>query len=320
MAPPPKLNAARYRAEALARVRAFFAARNVLEVETPLLDDGASHDCHIDLFSLAAFGTTRFLQTSPEALMKRLLARGYPDIFQICKAFRRGEQGRRHNPEFTLIEWYRLGYAFRPLLEEALELCRVVAGARPAVYRPYSEVFAGATGLDPLGAPLADLLAHPAFSAAGLAAEAFPQRGEALDFLMAAVVEPALDPGAFTVVYDFPAALSSQARSQVDRPEVVHRFELFGGGMELGNGSLELRDPGEYLGRFQAENRKRVDCGQPQVPIHSGFFSDLAGGLPDCAGTALGFDRLVMLGLGATDIAEVLEFSWTDAPAQGGAR
>jgi lysyl-tRNA synthetase class 2 len=311
--PAAKIASARFRAEACARIRSFFSRHNVLEVETPLLSQGASHDCHIDLFSVPkaeAGETMRFLQTSPEPHMKRLLARGYPDIFQIGKAFRFGERGRLHNPEFTLLEWYRLGYSLRQMMEEAAEICRLVAGPRPTVFQSYSGVFVAATGLDPLAVPLEALTAHPMVAERGLTPGHFPDRGDILNFLMSEVAEPSLDPAVLTGVYAFPAELSSQALPDPDHPGTVLRFELFGGGMELGNGYQEIRDSEEYRRRFETENRRRGAQGKTVPLLDENFFRDLRNGLPPCSGTAVGLDRLLLWASGDSSVDTALEFPW----------
>jgi lysyl-tRNA synthetase class 2 len=321
MALSPKIAAARFRAGKLAALRAWFAARNVLEAETPLLARGASHDNHIGVFSVPDItrkdGGLRYLQTSPEPHLKRLLARGYPDVYSIGKAFRLEENGARHNPEFTMIEWYRLGFKLRRMMEETVEVCNLVAGPREADYRLYVETFYEATGLHPRKAKREELLAHPVFAARGLNAQdfptLFPEKTDVLNFLMSEVVEPGFDPGKFTVVHHFPIEMASQAEPDQEEPFLAQRFEVYSGGMELANGYKELIDTREYRVRFEAENKKRAESGKPVIPLHAGFFADLGAGLPACAGVAVGFDRLVMLGLGVTDIAETLEFPWDEA-------
>jgi len=309
------LDAVKFRAQALTRIRDFFAARNVLEVETPLLSQGASHDCHIDIFPVIvdSNASLRYLQSSPEPHMKRLLARGYPDIFQICKAFRLEEQGRIHNPEFTLLEWYRKGFSLRKMMEETVELCLLVAGSRPVVYATYSEVFLQATGLDPFSATREQLLTQSAIAKSGLDADHFSEIGDLLNFLMSEVVEPSFDPKALTVIHEFPLRLSSQALPSPSFPGAALRFEIFCGGMELGNGYEELRDPFEYRVRFEAENQKRQNAGKPFIPLQQAWFSDMESGLPPCSGMAIGLDRLILLGLGITDFAALLEFPWKNA-------
>lgn len=322
-----RLRAARFRADRLAALRAFFAARNVLEIDVPLLSRGASHDAHIGVFGVpdpgGASTETRYLQTSPEPHLKRLLAQGFPDVYALGKVFRVEENGSRHNSEFTMIEWYRLGFKLRQMMEETVAVCALVAdvGAgrapRDVVYRLYVETFEAVTGLNPLKATHARLLEHPVFEARGVPAarraELFPQKNDALDFLMSEVVEPTFDPTVFTVVHHFPIGMALQSEPDQEEPFLAQRFEVYGGGMELANGYKELIDAREYRVRFEQENRRRAESGKPVIPLHEGFFRDLGAGLPACAGVAVGFDRLVMLGLGVDDIREVLMFPWDEA-------
>lgn len=327
MPKPSRLTAARFRADKLAALRAFFAARNVLEIEAPSLSRGASHDAHIGVIpvppafagagSQAVTAATRYLQTSPEPHLKRLLARGFPDVYSIGKSFRAEEAGRLHNPEFTMVEWYRLGFKLRRMMEETVEACALVTGPRETDFRLYVETFHAVTGLHPRKATREQLLAHPVFAERGLAAQdlpaLFPEKTDALNFLMAEAVEPTFDPAVFTVVHHFPVELAAQAEPDQEEPFLAQRFEVYSGGMELANGYKELIDSREYRARFTAENRKRASLGLPEIPLHEAFFADLGAGLPACAGVAVGFDRLVMLGLGATDIRDVLMFPWDEA-------
>jgi lysyl-tRNA synthetase class 2 len=318
-----KLNVSRLRAEKLAAARAFFAARGVLEIEAPLLSLGASHDAHIGAFEVSppapaqAGGAPRYLQTSPEPHLKRLLARGYPDVFSIAKSFRVEESGRLHNPEFTMVEWYRLGFKLRRMMEETVALCALVAGEREADFRLYVETFASATGMHPRKSTREQLLAHPVFAEKGWspkeAAALFPEKTDVLNFLMSEVVEPGFDPAKFTVVHHFPIEMAAQAEPDQEEPFLAQRFEVYAGGMELANGYKELIDSREYRARFEAENAKREGAGKPVIPLHGGFFADLGAGLPACAGVAVGFDRLLMLALGTRDIRDVLEFPWDEA-------
>ncbi len=308
-----KIAAARFRAKALSDIRAFFSARNVLEVETPLLSQGASHDFHIDLFSVPSepvTGDMRFLQTSPEPHMKRLLARGYPDIFQISKAFRMGESGKKHNPEFSMIEWYRLDFSLLQMMAETVELCQTVVGPLPATYVSYGEAFLKATGLDPFSAGYELLVSHPTIAAHGLKVKDFAEAPDVLNFLMSEVVEPSLNPSILTIIHSFPLILSSQAQPDPQNPQASLRFEVFAGGMELGNGYQELRDIGEYRLRFERENAKRKAAGKPVPPLDERLFGDMQEGFPACSGVAVGLDRLIQLGMGLSRLNEVLEFPW----------
>jgi elongation factor P--(R)-beta-lysine ligase len=245
--------------------------------------------------------------------MKRMLARGYPDIFQICKAFRAEEKGCRHNPEFTLVEWYRLGFSLLKMMEETVELCRLIIGPRPEVRFSYTEAFSSATGLNPISAGKEQLTSHPAIAAHGLTPGHFPETADVLNFLMSEVVEPTFNPEVLTVIHGFPSVLPSQALPDPGHPGTSLRFEVFGGRMELGNGYQELINPGEYRRRFEAENRKRLKAGKLVPPLDERCFSDMRDGLPPCSGVALGLDRLICLALGENNIDAILEFPWEDS-------
>lgn len=320
----PNLEVLRYRAEALRRLREFFRERGVLEIETPSLSRGVSLDCHIDVFAARwhAFGHVNaqapgdrdyFLQTSPEPHMKRLLCLGFPDLYQICKAFRNGERGACHNPEFTMLEWYRKGFTLADLMNEVEALCRLLRPDVPVIRLEYREAFRAALGADPLDLDRGALLALPSAQGRLPPSEALPARADVLDFLMAHLVEPGFDPAMLTFVAGFPAEQAAQAQVRSDDPRIAERFEVYGGGMELGNGYLELADPQEYARRFQAENAKRRDHGKPELPIDPALLADLDRGLPPCAGVAMGVDRLIQWALQLAEIGPTLSFAWENA-------
>ncbi len=313
-------------------MREFFRERDVLEVETPSLSRGISLDCHIDVFSARwrALGHANapspsdrdyFLQTSPEPHMKRLLCLGFPDIYQICKAFRNGERGERHNPEFTMLEWYRKGFSLADLMNEVEALCRILRPDVPVRCLEYRDVFRAALGADPLVLDREALLeVGSAYARSAPAAqgrmpppEALPARADVLDFLMAHFVEPGLDPATLTFVAGFPAEQAAQAQVRSGDPRIAERFEVYAGGMELGNGYLELADPQEYARRFHAENGKRRAHGKPELPVDSALLADLERGLPPCAGVAVGFDRLIQWALRLPEIGPTLSFAWENA-------
>jgi elongation factor P--(R)-beta-lysine ligase len=318
------LAAQTFRADFLRRLRGHFQSENVLEVETPVLSRGISLDCHIDVFSTrfhplgyprpgsvpATGEADYYLQTSPEPHMKRLLCRGFPDIYQIGKAFRNGERGTHHNPEFTMLEWYRKGFSLERLIQEVEAVCRLAVGDMPAVRLTYREAFLEKVGADPLELELGALLELPALAGRLPSPGAFPTKSDALDFIMSHVVESGFPKDRLTIVTEFPSEQAAQARVLERDPRVAHRFEVYGGGMELGNGYLELTDPDEYERRFDLENVKRRLRGKPELPKDASLLADLRRGLPPCAGVAMGLDRLVQLGLGRTDIRGVLTFPW----------
>lgn len=309
----------RLRADLLQRTRQFFAERGLLEVETPALSMAAATDLHIDsLVAQSAGGELRgWLHTSPEFPMKRLLAAGAGDIWQIARVFRSGEAGRRHNPEFTLIEWYRVGWDADRLMDEVGELLRALAAGllEPGEERrlSYREAFRRHAGLDPFTAAGPDIAAALAARGVAVPAGLAADRDACLDLALAALVEPGLDPSRPTFIYDFPASHAALARIRPGDPPVAERFELFFGGMEIANGFHELLDPVEQAARFSADlgARRARDLAEP--PMDRRLLDALAHGLPDCAGVALGFDRLVMALAGASHIDEVLAFPWSRA-------
>jgi elongation factor P--(R)-beta-lysine ligase len=316
----PDLAAARFRADSLRKLRAFFSERDVLEVETPVLSRGISLDCHIDVFTAdfhplgfsrpGSTPETFHLQTSPEPHMKRLLCRGFPDLYQIGKAFRNGERGGHHNPEFTMVEWYRRDFPLSRLMDEVEAVCLLISGSRPVVHKTYAEAFLEALALDPFTLDPKSLADIPALAGKLPEGHGFQTRSDALDYLMAHIVEPGLDPAALTFIREFPSEQAAQAQIHPQDPRVAYRFEVYGGGMELGNGYLELVDPVEYSERFDKENVKRRNAGKPELPKDRTLLEDLQRGLPPCAGVAMGFDRLLMLGLGSNDIRSVVAFPW----------
>jgi lysyl-tRNA synthetase class 2 len=288
------------RARLLAAIRAFMAERDILEVETPALSPYGNPDPHLENLTAGDY----YLQTSPEFAMKRLLAAGSGSIYQICRVFRGGESGRRHQPEFTLLEWYRTGFDHHDLMDEvnALLLTLGLAGAERL---PYAEVFQAGAGLDPHRAADAEL-ADKALDL-GLAGSGW-DRAALLDFLFSHEVMPELGRECPCLVYDFPACQAALARIRPGEVPVAERFELFIKGMEIANGYNELTDVSEQESRFREENRRRRDRGQPAIAADARLLAALAAGLPACAGVALGLDRLLMTLTGADDIHAVLAF------------
>ncbi len=312
--PSASLDTLRLRARLLAQTRAFFYTRDVWEVETPLLSQAATPDPHIHSFvvSAPAGGENCYLHTSPEFPMKRLLAVGSGSIYQICKVFRQAEVGRRHNPEFSLLEWYRIGFDMHALMEEVDALLRELLRHRvgehlplgAAQYFSYRQALQRFANLD----PQADLAAlQDCAREHGLDVPALGDERDAwLDLLMSHVVEPALPRNCPVFIYNYPASQAALARIQGD---VAERFELYFNGMELANGFHELADAAEQRRRFEAENQRRRQAEQPTMPLDSRFLAALEQGLPDCSGVALGFDRLLMLVADKSDIAAVLSFA-----------
>lgn len=309
--PSATLPVLQLRARVLAQVREFFRQRQVLEVETPLLWPTTATDLHIDSIRVTdgvdpEVGSL-FLQTSPEFAMKKLLAAGSGSIFQLGKAFRRGERSRRHHPEFTLLEWYRVGFDDHRLMDEISELVGSLTG-RPAPLRlSYRELFEQHLALDPHSCAFEELLAvarqHVDFQSAGYS------RDDLLHLLLAEVIEPAMTSDYF--IYDFPVSMAALARIVPDSRgvPVAKRFELFLAGMEIANGYWELTDAAEQRGRFLADLDQRRALGRDPLPVDEQLLAALQAGLPDCAGVALGLDRLLMVMRGAASIDEVLAFT-----------
>ncbi len=306
---------AKHRARLLTAVRTFFARRDVLEVETPILAQASAVDCHIDLFTAAAQGghdsTCRFLQTSPELHMKRLLTRGYPDIYQLARVFRSDERGRLHNPEFTMVEWYRRGFSMLQLMHEVAELCRKVLGDIPVSFVDYRELFVTHTGIDPLAASLDDI--QGLLTARDSASPRFESRSDALQYALSVAIEPKLARATLCFIHSYPAEQAILARLDPDDPRVSRRFELFYNGTELANGWEELLAPDQNRDRFEAQNSRRRRRGKPPIPLDERFLTALDRGAPACAGVALGFDRLMMHAVGADRLEQVIAFPWDEA-------
>ncbi|WP_280554233.1 EF-P lysine aminoacylase EpmA [Halomonas sp. 25-S5] len=318
--PTATIETLRERARLLAVVRAFFARREVLEVETPVLGHGGSTE--VLLASLFAEATTPagrerlWLQTSPEFHMKRLLAAGSGPIFQLARSFRDGEVGRRHNLEFTMLEWYRPGLGLDALIEETAALVSSVLGRElgdkpgPLRRRRYRELFREHLAIDPFSAPLAEL--RRLASERGGLDMADSDRDGCLDLLMSIEIEPHLGRDGLDVVVDYPATQAALARHHRDPEDgawVASRFELYLAGLELANGYDELTDAEEQAARFAADNAARRAAGLPQVDVDVRLLAALAHGMPAGSGVALGLDRLIQLALGKASVAEVMAFA-----------
>ena len=310
--PGASLKTLRARARLLDSLRQWFRDRGVLEVETPALSASAVTDPNIESLETATGGRGHFLHTSPEFPMKRLLASGSGDIFQVCRVFRGSESGSRHNPEFTMLEWYRLGMDMHGLMDEVESLVRHLCGPQAPLPRsrrlPYAELVAEVTGLYPLVAGEDEIVAVLDSHGVPVPESSISDRQSLLDLLIATVVEPALDPNEPLFVYHFPAHQAALARVCPNDPRVAERFELFLGGMEIANGFHELDDAAEQRRRFLADNERRRVLGRPEMPIDERLLAALECGLPACSGVALGIDRLLMHIVGADHIREVLTF------------
>lgn len=303
------------RAQLLQRAREFFSERGVMEVQTPVLVSSSCPDPNIPgIVAQPHEGEARFLHTSPEHAMKRLLCAGSGDIYQIGPVFRDGEAGRYHNPEFTMIEWYRLGYDHHEMAGETVALIQALLDtATPPVSLSYRDAFVQYAGVDPDTANLAALLATCSRHDIAPPAELAGDRDACLDLLLSLVVGPSIPADRIHVLFDYPASQAALARIRPGTPPVAERFEVFFGGMELANGFRELRDAVEQRSRFEAEQRRYAQTGRTTPPIDEYLLAALESGLPDCAGVALGFDRIVMLATGTDSLAEVISFSFDRA-------
>jgi len=310
-APTASLATLRLRARMLERVRAHFAATGALEVETPVMVQAGVTDVHLESLEVHRADGSRagYLHTSPEYAMKRLLAAGTPDVYQVCRVFREGERGRRHNPEFTMVEWYRLGIDHHALMDDVERLLRaLIEPSRPVGTTrriTYADAFRAALGLDPLAVQTGALLAALRASGLDVPESVATERDSLLDLAMATLVAARFPPDGITFVHDFPA--SQAALAQIRGP-VASRFEAFWGDLELANGFHELGDAAEQSCRFEADRAERARRGQPDREPDLRFIAGLAAGLPPCAGVALGFDRVVMIATSARSIDEVIAF------------
>jgi elongation factor P--(R)-beta-lysine ligase len=299
------------RAGLLARVRAYFAATGALEVETPVMVGAAVTDVHLESLEVRRVdGTTAgFLQTSPEYAMKRLLCAGAPDLFQVARVFREGERGRHHNPEFTMVEWYRLGIDHLALMNDVESLLRALLeplrAVGPTRIVTYAAAFDESLGCDPLGSTSAELGACLRAHGTDVPVTLLDDHDGLLDLAMASHVAPGFADDRLTFVVDFPASQAALART---RGPVASRFEAFWGGLELANGFHELSDAAEQARRFGVDLAGRARRGRPRRAPDPRFLAALAAGLPPCAGVALGFDRVAMIASGARRIDEVIAF------------
>jgi lysyl-tRNA synthetase class 2 len=319
MVPDRRHEALHLRARLNALIRDFFAQRGVTEVETPILSRAGNTEPNIEGFStmfsgpIDAGARERYLRTSPEYPLKRLLASGFGDFYELGRVFRNGEVGASHNPEFTMLEWYRVGFDHRRLMLECAQLVRtalaLVERDADVTAFSYREWFRRGLGLDPFmmdERTLREPLAEFRIDSDGLT------RDDWLDLLVTHRLQPALPAGAITLVYDFPASQCSLARIRKGQPPVAERFELYLGRHELANGYHELNEAAEQRARFEHDNARRLARGQRELPIDGNLLASLDR-LPGCAGVALGVDRLLVHMLGAADIRDVLAFPFNVA-------
>ena len=297
----------RARAHLYRQIRAFFQDRDCLEVDTPLLATATNTDADIASIKARNLDTELFLQTSPEFAMKRLLAAGSGSIFQICHAFREGESGTRHRSEFTLLEWYRTGFDYQQLMDEIERLIDILAGHQNEYRRiSYRDLFVAYAGIDILAIGIEEIRERCALKVPGTDAGQL-DFDQCLDLLITLVIEPAME--GYIFVFDYPVSQASLARISPNDRTVAERFELFYNGLELANGFSELTDATLQRQRFEADNRQRQANGLPVYPVDESLLAALEEGLPECAGVALGLDRLLMVLENLDSIDQVMSFS-----------
>ena len=304
--PSASLETMRKRARIYQQIRAFFASRDFLEVDTPLLSKATNTDAQIA--SIKAFSQRQalYLQTSPEFAMKRLLAAGSGSIYQICHAFREEETGRRHNAEFTLLEWYHVGFDYHALMDEIEILIDTLSGRENSYVRvSYRDLLIEYSGVDITKIRLLELQNKAAELVPGTDTNAL-DFDQCLDLILSMVVAPRLK--GYLFVYDYPVSQASLARVSIKNPSVAERFELFHDDLELANGFSELTDAKIQRRRFEKDNELRAEKNLPCYPVDDQLLAALESGLPECAGVALGLDRLLMVLLGLDSIDQTICF------------
>lgn len=308
-----RISILRDRAEMFQAIRHFFAERGVIETDCPLISSSASVDAHIDLIPIRdVHNCERYLHSSPEYGMKRLLSEGIGDIYQLAHVFRQGEYGQRHNPEFMMAEWYRLGMPFEEMIEETLDFIRLFVGPLPGAVISYREAIKKYTGIDYVNASveeISELLGDKVYKGAENEG-----KDALLNILLPLYVEPQLGQGELTALAYYPATQAALAKTQnIDGEAVAERFEVYFKGVELANGYHELADAKEQRQRLIEANQARVKMGKRELPIDERFLKALDKGLPECCGVAVGVDRLMLLRHAKSSLKEVIPFDWEQA-------
>lgn len=312
------VDAARRRATLLRRLRDYFDATTTLEVATPALSRAAVSDTHIETLEVRSdlASAPLYLHTSPEFHMKRLLAAGYPDIYSICRVFRDGENGRSHQPEFTMVEWYRLGFGLREIVADTTRALAAALGdtdlANDISIVNYRQVFIDVVGIDPVDASVTEL-ASASDADADLRAMIGDAPNDWIDLILATQITPTFPAHKFTVLQHFPASQAALARLCPADEAVADRFEVFMGPVELANGYVELTDVAEHEKRFARDQDDRRRRGRPLRPLDESLLAALESGLPACAGVAVGLERLQMIHDNTDDIADVVTFTFENS-------
>jgi lysyl-tRNA synthetase class 2 len=312
----PKNAILKDRSDQLLQARTFFSKRGLIEVDCPIISSSASVDAHIDLIPvLDSNNSLRYLHSSPEYGIKRLLAEGLGDCYQLSHVFRQGEYGHKHNPEFMMAEWYRLGFTFEQLIEETVDFVKLFLGDLPCEILSYREAFKRYAGFDYVHMNNDQLLDH----LKKLHIDVYPHiieegREALLNLILGIQIEPQLGKNEFCVLAYYPSTQAALAKTKQHLDEkVAERFEIYYKGIELANGYHELTDPAEQRRRLMQANIERQRLGKSSLPIDENFLQALEQGLPDCCGVAVGFDRLMMLRHKTNNMSEVIAFDWSQA-------
>ncbi len=298
----------------MATARSFFRQRHILEVETPILSAHGNPDPNINSFTTDT-DPPLYLRNSPEFPLKRLLAAGYGDCYELGKVFRQAESGPSHNPEFTMLEWYRLDWTWKQLAEEVIEFIHELGGEEFGHYNTrwvrYADLFEQTTGLNPLTASAVELnkllVEHKVCTQSKL------EKNDALDLIVSLIIQPELPQSQISIIHNYPINQAALAARDLDDPKTALRFEIYLGSMELANGYQELIDTDELRQRMEADNQQRLAAKLPVIAIDSNLLAAQQHGLPSCAGVALGFDRLFMAITGSDNIADCLAFEFNRA-------
>jgi len=302
--PSADIETLKKRAEIIKRIRQFFYNKDILEVETQLLSKATVTDVHLHSFKIE--NHPYYLQTSPEFAMKRLLGAGSGPIFQLCKAFRDDEIGKNHNPEFTMLEWYRPGFDHHDLMDEMDEFLSCVIDSRNAERISYQDLFLRELDIDPHKTNLEALQKIADVNIEGL------DKDDYLNLILSHKIEPTLGQECPTFIYDYPASQATLSKIRQDNPPVAERFEVYIKGIELANGFHELIDADEQRLRFENDLEKRKSVNLPSVLLDERLLAGLTK-MPPCAGVALGIDRLMMIALGKNTLEDVISFSFDKA-------